>query len=326
MRSLLLELIDQTDDPAALADWLERRLVSLSLVDDAAMLRAIADTVNPEELPAAALDDILGDRTEQVLTNGLAGLERVRLFQLLRSPEALRELQAIVLEQGGAHWDRLIDASDEPLGPLPDLSGDVADPFDSETIAPTEPAAVDAVAATESTTQTELPSTTTDTPNAKSTAWLPWAIALGVLAAIGTLFVPSGQQPTIAWGWAAEDGLPDQTLDTQPYLDALATTGGTWGNRTPETREDLIQRIDEYIAGCKRVATHNHGPLSSEENAMLHTLCERWIVTMQTHRAELVAGADVAQTRIKLGTLVDTLTGTIADGPDVWRKKLAANA
>src|SRR5688500_17600804 len=91
------------EDPAELADWLERRLVGLELDGLVAELTAI-------HRPAASglsVRELLGPKLEQVRESGLACLSRDQLRQLLTRPALLLDLQEEILSKGGTYWDQV---------------------------------------------------------------------------------------------------------------------------------------------------------------------------------------------------------------------------
>src|SRR5438105_2162472 len=92
------------DDPARLPGWLEQHLVGLDLA--ALVLELLAVQRSAGQAPVA-VTELLGDRLTQVLQKGLTSLPPDILKRLLRQPQSLLELQALILTQGGAYWAQL---------------------------------------------------------------------------------------------------------------------------------------------------------------------------------------------------------------------------
>ena len=284
MRVIALEI---PDDPAALAGWLERRMVGLDLAALAAELEAVHGP-EPSSGARESLDAFLGDRLGAVLERGLSALPPEALRRLLRRPRLLLELQALVLSSGDAYWRRLAEASDDLRVPVERVRRRLAEI--------TRPAAG-------SGSPREAPAWR---PEARAAAWYrrPWFVSLATAAAILAAVVAFEQSrdrfefapvPT-GWGWSRPGALPEASSPAA-YLDRLADAAEDWFRDRPEEPVALARRIAEFRQGCSVLILAEHRPLSAEDRTWLINRCRAWAAKLDKHLADLEAGEDPPKVR-----------------------------
>ena len=107
MRTHLLEI---PDNPAEVTRWLEGHLVGLDLSELVAELLAVHPA--PQET-ATSVQQLLGDRLDDVLDRGLSDAPPEVVSELLRQPLLLFDLQEWVLTKGGDYWNRVSTHSED---------------------------------------------------------------------------------------------------------------------------------------------------------------------------------------------------------------------
>ncbi|WP_406695170.1 hypothetical protein V5E97_29455 [Singulisphaera sp. Ch08] len=284
---------DIPDDPAALPGWLDRHLVGLDLTALVAELEAVHGSASTPSIP---LDQVLGDRRAEVLSQGLAVLPTERLRALLRHPRLLLDLQELILIEGGRYW--------QDLGPLSAEQQEVVERGRTglRTFLTTEAGA------------------TTDGPNVLSFArpvrWYrrPWLISLATAASIVAAVVvydkfkePSTPVPlAIGWGWSRPGALP-QDVPPATYLNRLADGADDWFAKRPEEPAALAKRITEFRLGCATLIAAEHQPLSADDRAWLIEKCRAWAAKLDEHLAAVEAGRDPLQVRAEADETIKKL-------------------
>src|SRR5689334_12310020 len=82
--------------------WIESQITGLDL---RALVSELA-AVHSAAPPAESLDRVLAEHTSAVLSTGLKALPRDRFQRILKQPRLLFDLQRLVLEKGGEHWNQ----------------------------------------------------------------------------------------------------------------------------------------------------------------------------------------------------------------------------
>ena len=235
----------------------------------------------------AALDAVLGEHRDRVLTDGLAALPSEAISSLLRNPSLLLALQELAMTDGGEHWQKQYTSH---VGIQAELAAS-RNKID-ELIA-----------------DKDGPSQTVSLPrhsNSESGSLLRWMVlaavllvGLGIWIAISTnrngqreiaqrpITRPDATNPDslggdgesvdgIGWGWASEKGVPED-LSRQEYLTALAVGASSWSKKQPADKAALIKRLSEFRAGCNRLANMDHPSLPPADQTWLVASCHDWL-------------------------------------------------
>lgn len=273
--------------PANHADqtkWLEE-LVTGPYLDEVVSDLKSSGIPEPKSL---RLPDILGFDLQSVLNNGLASLERKQVRQLLSNPDALVELQELVLNDGSDHWTDLLLRESDSL-------------FQDETSA--EPV--------------EKWIGGKDTRNdSKFLAGIAGVI-LALAASIFLVFRiwqggAGGTEQPIDWGWAKVGGLP-QTTERAGYLLGLASAGGEWFDKTPANADELARRIGEFRKGCEIVLAASHDPLPEVDKAWLRERCSAWKQKLADAAEELRVGTSSDEVISTVNTIARNLVKALRD-------------
>ncbi len=300
-----LVALDIPDDSAALAGWLEGHLTGLDL----GLLVAELDAVHGSSAGTAdTLDDLLGNRRELVLNEGLGALPREDLRRLLVQPRLLLDLQELVLIEGGSHWQRL--AANAPgmhertervrarLEPVLQGARRAEDERDQENAV------------------LHIPR-----------RWhrSPWLGLLAMAAVVLVMVViwyerPHGPAPIAGagWGWSRPDALP-QDLPRNAYLERLADDAEEWFKKRPDEAETLSKRIAEFRQGCSVLIEADHKPLSAKDRQWLVSKCQEWAAKLDAHLAAVRAGDDPLKVR-------DATDGTVRKLINALRDRAKATA
>lgn len=291
--------LDIPDDPAALPGWLDRHLVGLDLAALVAELEAVH---GPPSAPLDSLDQVLGDRRDEVLERGLAALSADRLRTLLRRPALLLDLQELILVEGGAYWHRL----GPPVAEQEDLAARGRQGLAA--ILPTE--------------MGTAPERSDVLPIGRSVAWYrrPWVVNLATAASVLAMVVAYERSArrvppattAAGWGWNRPDALP-RDVPPSDYLNRLADTAGEWFNKRPDDPVALARRIAEFRQGCSILILADHKVLSAEDRTWLVEKCRGWAAKLDAHLAAVEAGRDPSQVRIEADETVNTLIRALRD-------------
>jgi hypothetical protein len=289
-----LILMDIPDDPAALAGWLERRLVGPDLAALVAELSAVHGSAGSPG-PAGLLDEY----REAILARGLGALPAAAVGQLLRRPAALLDLQELVLAEGGPYWQRLAaqsaafaesaDRGRRRLEAILDADG---------------PAGV-----------AEL--------RRPAVPWYrrPWVVSLATAAAVLLVVYlvrrsseplphereqvevkPPPAAPPV-WGWEKPGALREDG-PAPAYLRRLADAAEEWSDKRPDDAAALARRIGELRQGCSLLIFAEHKPLAAVDRDWLVRRCRRWAEQLDRQQAALEAGQPVAQVQAEADEIV----------------------
>ena len=280
-----LDIPERNDD---LASWLERELVDLHLLDLVAGLEVFRSRAGV----APTLDDLLGDRTDAVLTSGLSALTTEQLRALLQHPRRLLDLQEQVLIRGGDYWRRL-PASPQTQSLVDTewtrLQSRLAHPSGA---APSPPAA-------------RLP----------RRGIVARIVAIAALVCVGVWGWWKFQAPPAAppgWGWDRPDAL---TVDLGPreYLQHLADGAQDWFNKRPETADALRTRLEQFRHGCDTLIAAEHPQLAPADRDWLRERCTAWRGKIDEHLAALAATGNIATVRTAADATVEKLQTALRD-------------
>jgi hypothetical protein len=277
---------DVPEDPSRLPSWLESQLTGLDLGQLVAELSAIHSREAPNGL---RLQNILGDRQERVLQNGLGELPQESLRQLLLHPRLLLELQELVLIGGGPYWQRVKQPSNQMSEQLVrGLQG-------LERLW-----AGNRMHASESRVDQGQPRIRSIR---ERLAWSlrPWAVSLATAAAVllGVFvyhyaFPPTTSPATVvaaaSWGWSKPGALPED-VSANAFLNKLAEGAEEWFQRRPVDAANLAKRIQELRQGCSTLIFAEKKPLKPEDRQWLVERCRKWAETLDAHVADLESGA-----------------------------------
>jgi hypothetical protein len=273
MRVIALEI---PDEPSELPAWLERQLVGSRL----GRLVAELEAVHGVDDRGDRLDDLLGDHRDAVRQRGLAALPREAIGALLRRPRLLLELQERMLLSGGAHWQRLVEAS-------PDLDAIVGP-------------------------RRRRLAAITRGPRSPALAWRrrPWVVSLATAASVlaAVAIYETARTPPTGWGWNAPRALADEGGATA-HLNRLADAASEWFQTRPADAQALAQRIGEFRQGCSALILAKHRALNDADRAWLVAKCREWAATLDAELVALEAGADPIKLR---GDVDETIRRLIA--------------
>lgn len=250
MKTLSLSM---PDDPAAVPGWLERQLVGPNLPQLVAEL-----AVFHGEGTARDLNSVLGDSRNTLLASGFAHVPRRVLKTLLTSPTLLFELQAEVMEFGGAHWDRLMGGT----GPLAE------------------------------------PRRAVRSLGWLRTVGLMAATAAAVLVAVylgGGFQRPPASGSDPGWGFAKVQQLP-RDGGSKAVFPKLAELADEWGNKPTDDRVALAKRFTEFLFGCSALQAADLN-LPPQESAWLKDRLLVWSDEMSGHLRDLDTTGDVLAVR-----------------------------
>jgi hypothetical protein len=289
--------LDIPDDPVAVASWLENSLVGRDLISLAGQLKL----VHGSEAPLPTLDEILADSRDSVLQRGLANLPPEKLWLLLAHPARLLELQRLVLIEGGAYWQHLLESDpallakaqhDRPLIAKRLSSGRAPAPLAARKVRPW--------------LRPRL-------------AWSIAAAAAAIFLALLTLYPKSplswsrwwpAKDTEAVWGWDRV-GMPDRSVSGSAYLARLADAAEEWFNKRTENGPALTLRIIEMRKACLRLAAAEHAPLKQEDRRWLRDKCHDWTKKFDESLADLEAGKPVEEVRLDMDNTVRKLATTL---------------
>jgi len=287
---MILHTFDIPDDVAEQAAWLERGLAGPHLAELIAELQAIQGTNQTGTDPTGrTLDVLLGESAADVFESGLTILSEQQLGHLFRSPQLLLELQEQVLIEGGAYWQVLIDqAMVGHIPPLPQVPN----------VDKPEKVSVESAPA-----------------KSRKLGLLGTLLVMAASVAIGVyvghdILSPPPVQTASAWGWQADDALPQQ-LTREEYLLKLATGADAWFKKRPDNAMDVATRIGQFRSGCSRLLLSSHEPLTEEDRTWLLTKCRLWAGKIDEHLAALESGQDVLVVRTAMDTTVQKLVDAL---------------
>lgn len=288
-------LLHIPDDHEQLVPWLEEQLRG----DDLAALAAELSAVHGEPRQPRSLADVLGERRNDVLQQGLGVLEPSRVTVLLEQPTLLWELSELILIEGGSYSDQ------EPPTELQQRIDAGWNRLENE-LHPTRREASEA--------SPRPVSSPTPPPREKS----PWrsVVAVIAVAAIVGIAVWLGRPepaPPPGWGFNAPGAL---AVDMEPaeYLQHLARSASVWYNKTPDSPEALRERLEQFRAGCETLLAAEHSQLADADKEWLLKSCREWIEKIDAHLADISAGDKPFETlQTEANETIDRMIETLTD-------------
>jgi len=257
---MTVHFMDIPDDPRQRILWLERQLVGVHLGELVAELLVLHASTASQPLTLA---QALADTLPAVVRAGLAQAPAGAVTQLLTHPRLLLELQEALLESDSAYWNARLEA-DAELAALHSANAPVVPPRQSHS------------------------------------SWIALLMGMAAMLLVGLGLVASGVvtlgtrraiEAVQSWGWSRDGAIPT-TGSAGDYYDALARSARQWYDRKPEDVPALVDRINEYRAGCSRLLTSPHEPLRRRprEDVWLTGRCHRWGYRLDQVRDALESG------------------------------------
>jgi hypothetical protein len=277
MKPIILQMPDSFPDRRA---WLERQMVGLELGDLVAELAAIHSSRPSESLPTPTLQSAFADQLPELLSQGLSILTEKKFGLLLRHPDLMMELQAVVLEQGGRYWDAIPRADEFGRGILAERAA-LSELLTNQPIA---------------TPLQDLDRIDLRPANQAKVSLTRWSrsklLAVAVVLMIGmTVWIsrPSGS----TWGFD-RSGILTANVTSEEYLNSLANAAGDWFNKRPEESQAVATRLREFIHGCETLIDAPHSQLMPQDRAWLVERCRVWKSALETQLADLEANRSSA--------------------------------
>lgn len=261
MRAIALTIPDEHE---AVPGWLERELVGANLPQLVAELGAVHDAGGR----TADLAAVLGRDRAALLDGGLNAVPRRILRALLTTPSLLPELQSLVFESGGPHWDGVIADTDLPRRAEAVSAGVRAKLTAAE------------------------PSRGRGWRWAERAAWVT-AMAAAVLVAV-TASAPDTSS-SAGWGFAKIAELP-RNADAKAVYAKLADLSDEWNRKPTDDRLALAKRLTEFRLGCSALQAADL-PLSASESRWVKGRCAEWASRIDGHLRDLDATGDVPAVR-----------------------------
>jgi hypothetical protein len=267
-------ILDFPDDPAAIASWLEKKLVGVELSRVVAELELVHGVSGSQSQRNPS--DPIGERRNDVLKQGLGVLPRTALSALLRQPRLLLDLQEQVLLEGGPYWQKL-NRQDPDVARYVDTSQkNLAAIFREAPAVQDSPIVVFEPKAT----------------GHAGRGLRLWAALATLAAAIfgGILFLEHAGPTTVSpgeWGWSRPDAFAKATTRRE-YLERLANLASEWPKVRPENDpESFALRLGEFRASCSRLLLAKHESLTPVDQAWLIDRCRLWSQSLDNIRNSL---------------------------------------
>lgn len=281
-----LYALDIPDSPAELSPWLERQLAGLHIAELVAELSAIHGSNAGR---GRTLDEVLGWQLPRVLEVGLGEVPQSALRELLKQPRLLVDLQERIFIEGGSYWDRLSQRADDVRHHV-DAGWSRVSTMVGEGDASAERSATLRLADFER----------DRTPVATRSRWRSWAVTITAAAAslvigifAGDRLRPTPPQVASGWGWSRPGALAPVGSQAE-YLNRLADSAEEWFKKRPDSPAALSKRLSEFRDGCSTLLLADHPPLAADTKSWLREKCRAWAGKLDTHRADVEAGQDVA--------------------------------
>ena len=277
MRTVVLTM---PDEPDAVPGWLERELVGANLPRLVAELGVVHDAGGR----TADLTAVLGRDRDALLAGGLAAIPRPVLSTLLTTPSLLPELQSLVFEFGGPHWDGVIAKTDLPADA--DRVGNAA--LAAIPVVPRRPA--------------------------RSRHWMEravWglAVAAAVVVAVNLSTPASG-----GWGFNKIAELP-RDGGPKAVFAKLADLADEWNKKPTADRLALAKRLSEFRLGCSALQAADL-PLPDSESRWLKGRCTAWAALLDGHLRDLDATGDVPAVRASADATAASIARELRDRAD----------
>jgi hypothetical protein len=284
-------------DHVARARWLERQLVGLylsELVEELDSVQGVRATRGDNaSSDAPSLDAICHDWLDEILRAGLSALSSDDLRCLLSHPHCLIDLQDEIFRRGGPYWDSVVRSAEHTRAVARVISGV------EQTIAPEGPSGAGFKTA-DSTAATTFPVrhvSDASVEHRQSRRTWTWTLRAGLAAASLAAILALWQlNPTdVTWGFNRPDVLAARD-DPAQFFNTLADAAEDWFLERPRDREPLIERLNQFSAGCSKLIESPLETLSAEDRQWLRERCGRWKTAIDGLSAQLAAGQSPPQT------------------------------
>lgn len=286
------------DQLPELGAWLDNLLVSTELINTIVELEILA---GDRLTKVQSLDGVLAGSKSTVYESGLSSVSESTLRSILRQPSLLLELQEQVMMHGGDYWQKKTDEAFDKTN-----SKSIFNPQGSE--APKDNDASSHLATPGKSQNNSHSGTWSQTKIFGAIAAMAAAILLMVLIPQfmgGGSSVASGD-----WGFA-KSGLLDSNISESEMLDQLAKASAAWHNKTPQTSNELAERLREFDQGCRALLASNLPQLSPANRIAVHAACENCRTDIAAQLDALRNGADLTQTQTNSNAAIDKLTRSI---------------
>ncbi len=254
------------EDSGLLSAWIEDQLMSFDLGDTVAEMRILSDSSNDANY--VSLQEVLGNDSNAVLSQGLTVLSEDQLLQLVGHPYLLIELQDLVLLNGGDYWQALASQPEPPQASAVTWQQVLQNRTDQPTVE-REP---------------ELPSS--GSPWWK--AGLSLAIAASILV-VAVMFIPP--KPPTGWGFNNPAVLTAKHSEDE-MLGVLADAAHAWFNKVPQDAEALALRLKQFDAGCEKLLKADLPQLSEETREEVRRVCRTTRERLQAHLESIESDED----------------------------------
>jgi len=263
--------------------WLEE------LVAGPHLAQVVSDLIasRPDRNERISIDVILGPDKESARNSGLNFLKTGQVRLLFHNPEALLELQELVLRDASDYWIELLCRENDSIIPM-----------DS----------------------TDLPQINQQRPDSTGVFNSSYrGIAFAVLALAASVFlifrlwqINGTGNGTVNWGWA-KPGAIAQFGDRNQYLLALTSSAEEWFNMIPSNSDQLLKRIDEFQKGCQVILSESHSDLSELDRAWLKERCGIWNNKLSVAADDLRRGKPVDQVLSDVNTIATNLVKALKE-------------
>lgn len=266
-------------EQARRSDWLADQLISDELPAVVAQLEVIHQTTKA----TVSLDEILANKRQEVLANGLSTLPDSSIVQLLKNPQLLYDLQQLVLCYGSEYWDHKLAKTPPGLA-------------DWAPIAASLSAAAD-------TSHPATRSAPHQSPKTKSRRTWTYAVIGSIAAMLLVSFLWPEPGPT--WGFD-KPGLLTQQLPESEMLELLANAAESFENKTPTDTASLEKRLNEFDHGCQTLITAKLPQLAETTRQNVRDACQTCRDALRQHLNNLNSGQNYA-------TVLNNATQTVGD-------------
>lgn len=267
------------EDSQQLATWLEQQLVGCDLRELVIELKAIlGPSVGTESLA-----DICGPRLPDILSRGLNAVPVELSRRLLKSPQALFDLQELIFIEGEAYWESVSRSAEHEQ--VIEQGFQQLQPQTSATL-------VSQVAGNEKSQTPDSQQTQIKPSGSQGRRGFVWAtLSAAVVAAClflaVSLWQPAAGGPT--WGFDRPGVLTAQ-MTPREYLDTLATAASDWFKKRPVDQPALEKRLTEFRHGCDTLIAAEHRQLKEQDRDWLRERCTVWAGKIDGHLADLKSG------------------------------------
>ena len=280
---MIRHLFTFPDSHADQIRWIEELVAGPHLAQVVSDLNAS----RPDRNQRISINVILGPDKESVRNGGLNFLKTGQVRLLFHNPEALLELQELVLRDASDYWIELLCREKDSIVPI------------------------------DSTDLPQINQLRPESTGVFNSSYRGIAVAFLALAASVFLIVRLWQingtgNGTVDWGWA-KPGAIAQFGDRNQYLLALTSSAEEWFNIIPLNSDQLLKRIDEFQKGCQVILSESHSDLSELDRAWLKERCGIWNNKLSVAADDLRHGKPVDQVLSDVNTIATNLVKALKE-------------